>query len=130
MNVRIIGVRAMECMCVQTTLRFILSSQRGFFFFLGGGGDGVRIHVNSKGEIPHLPEKVSQEENQTHDAASSRTSSPTHYQRTIPATGRGGGGDVRDSRGMFTVGTCSRVEVKGMRVGGRGGERIEEGRGG
>ena len=32
-----------------------------------------------------LPEKFSSEENQTHDAASSRTASPTHYQRAIPA---------------------------------------------
>ena len=32
-----------------------------------------------------LPEKFSSEEDQTHDAASSRTASPTHYQRAIPA---------------------------------------------
>ena len=32
-----------------------------------------------------LPEKFSPEEDRTHDAASSRTASPTHYQRAIPA---------------------------------------------
>ena len=32
-----------------------------------------------------LPEKISPEEDRTHNAASSRTASPTHYQRTIPA---------------------------------------------
>ena len=32
-----------------------------------------------------LLEKISSEEDQTHDAASSRTVSPTHYQRTILA---------------------------------------------
>ena len=30
-----------------------------------------------------LPEKPSSEEDQTHDAASSRTASPTHYQQDI-----------------------------------------------
>ena len=30
-------------------------------------------------------EKFSSEEDRTHDAASSRTVSPTHYQRAIPA---------------------------------------------
>ena len=32
-----------------------------------------------------LTEKFSSEEDRTHDAASSRTASPTHYQRAIPA---------------------------------------------
>ena len=32
-----------------------------------------------------LPEKFSPEEDRTHDAVSSRTASPTHYQRAIPA---------------------------------------------
>ena len=39
-------------------------------------------YVNSKGKCP-LPEKFSPEEDQTNDAASSRTESPTHYQRDI-----------------------------------------------
>ena len=43
-------------------------------------GNGARTHVNSKGNTP-LPEKFSSEEDQTHDAASSKTGSPTHYQR-------------------------------------------------
>ena len=42
-------------------------------------GNGVRTHVNSKGKIPST-EKFSQEEDQTHDAASHWTVSPTHYQ--------------------------------------------------
>ena len=32
-----------------------------------------------------LPEKFSLEEDQTHNAASSRTVSPTHYQQAVPA---------------------------------------------
>ena len=32
-----------------------------------------------------LPEKISLEEDRTHDAASSRTASPIHYGRAIPA---------------------------------------------
>ena len=47
-------------------------------------GNGVRTHVNSKGKKSHRPEKFSLEEYRTHDAASSRTASPTHYQRAIP----------------------------------------------
>ena len=48
-------------------------------------GKGVRTHVNSKGKIPSTG-KFSSEEDQTHDAVSSRTASPTHYQRAIPAS--------------------------------------------
>ena len=43
-------------------------------------GNGVRTHVNPRGKSP-LPEKISPEEDRTHDAASNRTASPTHYQR-------------------------------------------------
>ena len=32
-----------------------------------------------------VPEKIFSEEDRTHDAASSRTASPTHYQRAIAA---------------------------------------------
>ena len=42
----------------------------------GGGGDGVRNHVSSKGKIPST---VGSEKVEAHDAASSRTASPTHY---------------------------------------------------
>ena len=57
-------------------------------------GNGVRNHVNAKGENPlyrtkkkkkKKKKKSSSEEDRTHDAASSRTVSPTHYQRTILA---------------------------------------------
>ena len=36
-------------------------------------------------EKSSLPEKISPEEDGTHDAAPSRTASPTQYQRAIPA---------------------------------------------
>ena len=39
-------------------------------------GNGVRNHVNSKAKIPSTG---GSEEVQTHDAASCRTASPTHY---------------------------------------------------
>ena len=48
------------------------------------GGNGARIHVNSKGKNPLYQKKIS-EEDRTHDAASSRTASPTHNQWAIPA---------------------------------------------
>ena len=47
------------------------------------GENGVRNHVNSKGKSP-LPEKFSSERDRTHDTASSRPASPTHYQQAIP----------------------------------------------
>ena len=46
--------------------------------------NGVRTHANSK-EKSCLPENISSEEDRTHNTASSRTVSPTHYQRAIPA---------------------------------------------
>ena len=60
-------------------------------------GSGVRTHVNSKGNIPFTKktkqkktkQKISPEEDQTNDAAPSRTASPTHYQKTIPAPDSG-----------------------------------------
>ena len=58
-------------MCAKTRPRFILSSERGFF-----GGNAVRSHVKAKGNIPSTG---SSEEDRTHDAASRRTASPTHY---------------------------------------------------
>ena len=40
-------------------------------------GNGVRIHVNSKGKIPFARNS---EEDRTRNTASSRTVSPTHYE--------------------------------------------------
>ena len=68
----------MECVCAQTRPRFILSSERVW-------GNGVRNHVNSKGKIKFTGKKISPEEYRTRDSASSRTASPTHNQRSIPA---------------------------------------------
>ena len=48
-------------------------------------GNGVRSCVSSKGKIPSTREKITSEEDGTHDVASSRTMSPTHYQRAILA---------------------------------------------
>ena len=68
-RVRIFWVHGMECMCAQTRPQFILSSERVF-------ENGVRTHVNSKGEIPSAG---GSEEDWTHDAASRRTANPIHY---------------------------------------------------
>ena len=70
MTVRIFWIHAMERMCAQTRPWFILWSERVL-------GNGVRIHVNSKGKISCTG---GSEGGQTHDAASDRTASPTHYQ--------------------------------------------------
>ena len=86
-------------MCAQTRARFVLSSERVL-------GSGVRTHVNSKGKIPSTG-KFSPMQDRTHDATSSRTASPTHYQRAIPAP---------DCLYIRMVG---RAEVRG--VGGGGG---------
>ena len=42
--------------------------------------------VSTSREKSPLPEKFSPEEDRTHDAASSRTASPTHYHRAIPVS--------------------------------------------
>ena len=68
----------MDRMCEQTGPQFILSSERVW-------GNGVRTHVNSKGKIPFTGKKSPSEEDRTHNAASSRTVSLTHFQRAIPA---------------------------------------------
>ena len=55
-----------------------------------------------------LPEKkFSLEEDQTHDPVSSRTSSPTHYQRAIPA--HGGNDDVLMSVVVLVVVVCGGI---------------------
>ena len=66
-------------MCAQTRPRFILSSQRAFW------GMESEPLLTTRGKSP-LPEIFSSEEDETHDAASSRTANPTHYQRAFPAT--------------------------------------------
>ena len=70
MNIRIFWVSVMQCRCAQIGPQFILSSERVV-------GNGVRAHDNSKGKFPLLQ---SSEQGQTHDAASCRIVSPTHYQ--------------------------------------------------
>ena len=47
-------------------------------------GNGDRTHVNSKGKIS-CTGKILSEEDRTHNAASSRAASPTHYERAILA---------------------------------------------
>ena len=70
MNVRIFSVCAMECIYAQTRLG-LYSHPKELW------GNGVRNHVNSKGEIPSTG---GSEEVRTHDTASCTTASPTHYQ--------------------------------------------------
>ena len=77
MNVRIFPVHAMECMCGQVRTWFILSSKS-----LGGMESEPMFTPREKSP---LLEKFSSEEDQTHNAASSRTVRPTHYQQAIPA---------------------------------------------
>ena len=49
-------------------------------------GNGARAHVNSEGKNPlYRKKKISPEEDGNHDAASSRTAKPAHYERAIPA---------------------------------------------
>ena len=59
-------------------------------------GNGVRAHVNSKGKIPSTGKRFSSEEDRTHDAVSSRTASPTHYQLSYS-----GPGGLLDWLGLF-----------------------------
>ena len=63
-------------MCAQTRPQVALSSEGVL------GGNGVITLVNPKGKIP---EKFSSEEDGTHATLASRTASPRHYQRAIPA---------------------------------------------
>ena len=51
-----------------------------FFFFFW---NGVSTHINSRGK-PLPQEKFSSEEDRTHDAASHRPASSTHYQLSYP----------------------------------------------
>ena len=67
----------MKCMCAQTRPQFILSSQRVL-------GKWSQKPCSLQGKNPLYQKKISSEEDRTCDAAS-RTASPTHYQRAIPA---------------------------------------------
>ena len=77
MNIRIFWVCAMECMCAQTRPRSILSS-KSFW------GMESELMVTPREKSP-LVEKFSPDEDRTHYTASSRTVSPRHSQRLIPA---------------------------------------------
>ena len=70
MNVRIFWVRAMECLFAQTRPRFILSPERVL-------GEWSQNSCYLQGKHPLCRKKNSPEENRTHDAAPSRTVSPT-----------------------------------------------------
>ena len=72
------NVRAMECVCAQTRLVYTLIRKN----LVGGGGGMESEPMLTPREKSPLPEKFSQED-RTHDAASSRTASPTHYQQAI-----------------------------------------------
>ena len=63
-------------MCAETRPRFILFSERVF-------GKLSQSPCKLQGKIPYTG-KNSPEEDRIHDAASSRTACPTHYQRAIP----------------------------------------------
>ena len=65
-----------KCLCAQIRPQFILSSKE----FRGMESESV---ITPREESP-LPEKISMEEDRTHDAAS-RTANPIHYQQAIPA---------------------------------------------
>ena len=65
----------MECMCAQARPQFILSSES----FCGMESEPM---LTPREKSP-LQEILSPEEVRTHDAASSRTASPTHYQRVV-----------------------------------------------
>ena len=71
MDVRTFGVRAMECMCAQ--FRFALTSER---VWREWSQNPCLLQIPSAG-------KFSSGEDRTHDAASSRTASPTRYQRDL-----------------------------------------------
>ena len=84
MNIRIFWVRAMECMCTQIRPRFILSPKKVL-----GKWSQNQCKLQGKNplyrENPPPPPPPPTEENRTHDAASSRTASPTPYPTPIPA---------------------------------------------
>ena len=74
----LLGPVRWKCMCTQPRPRFILSTERVFC------GMESEPMLSPREKSP-LPGKFSPEEDRTRDAARSRTASPTHYQRAIPA---------------------------------------------
>ena len=76
--IRIFWVRATECMCAQTRPRLYTHIRNSF-----GGMESEPVLTPRKN--PLYLKKFSPEEYWTHDAASSRTTSPPHYQRAIAA---------------------------------------------
>ena len=69
----LLSPECMECMCAQTRPWFMLSSERVF-------GDWSQNPCELQAKNPLYQKKISSEEYQTHNTASSRTASPTHYQ--------------------------------------------------
>ena len=79
------------------------------FFFGGGGGGGVDSEpMLTPREDPLYRKKFSLGEDGTHDAASSRTASPTHYQRAIPAPKE----PIKDIAISILKATCQRQMEK------------------
>ena len=70
---------------------YTLTRKRVFFGGVGGGGGGMESKpMLTPREKSPLPEKFSSKEDGTHDAASSSTASPTHYQLSYPGPGKEG----------------------------------------
>ena len=83
-------VLVLECMCAQTRPWFILSPKRVCRRGGGGGVGGGKVEsepILVPREKSPLLEKFSSEEDQTHNTASSRTASPTHYQLSYSSPG-------------------------------------------
>ena len=62
----------------------VCTDQTSVYALILGGMESEPM-LTPRENSPELPENVFPEEDQTHDAASSRTESPTYYQRAIPA---------------------------------------------
>ena len=71
----------MECMCAQTRRSVYILARKRFW----GMESEPMLTPREKSPLPEK-KKISSEEDRTHDAASSRIASPTHYQQAIPAS--------------------------------------------
>ena len=78
MNVRIFWVRAMKCMCAQTRPRFILSSERVFFFF-GEWSFPPFFPMLTPGEKCPLPENFPRGESNPRRCGQRAQTLPTSY---------------------------------------------------